>query len=190
MRWNWWPPSRNNTREGSGLALSGQGRLLSFTLGGRAGFTLCTMLPTRACTEQNQGGLDCVRHVAAQKPLAGVVVEVCEVPRLLQARDRDHPQTRKATEDLELACFPGLNYPMEGQLETVSAGLIQQRAPGSGQLLASWSYVMDDLCSINPVSWQRHRDRVWWGVPLWSASSRDDLGFHGGLSGSVNKTHR
>lgn len=89
---------------------------------------------------QNQGGLDCVRHVAAQKPLAGVVLETCEVPRLLQARGRAHPQMGKATEDLDLAGFPWvvppLNYPMEGQLEAVSAGLIQQRAPGSGQVLA------------------------------------------------------
>jgi len=50
---------------------------------------------------------------------------------------------------------------------------------------------MDDLCSppkLSVLPETQGQGVVWRGVPLQSAVSRDDLGFHGGGSGLVNKT--
>lgn len=78
------------------MAVSGQGWLQSFTLGGRAGFTLLAPFsqPGHAGCKTREG-CTVVRHVAAQKPLARVALEACEVPRLLQARGRDLPRMEK-----------------------------------------------------------------------------------------------
>lgn len=144
-----------------------------------AGLDSCPshLAPIAARRVRKEGGLRCARHVAAQQRLAGIMLEACEVPGLLQARgSAEGPSQNGKSHVVALwritaACRgPGvglflwaelpLSCSVEGQLEPVSVGIIQHASDG-GQLLPSGlSYMMNDLCSPpNSVSCQRHRDK-------------------------------
>lgn len=132
-----------------------------------AGLDSCPshLAPIAADGVRKEGGLPCVRHVAAQQPLVGIVLEACEVPGLLQARGsaegpsqngKSHVvalwRTTAARRGPGVGLFPWAELPLscsvEGQLEPVSVGIIQRHVSDGGQLLASGlSYMMNDLCS-------------------------------------------
>lgn len=101
---------------------------------------------------QKQGGLHCVERVAAQRYLAGILLEACEVPGLLQARgSAEEPAQNGSSHVVVLwripaACrgpgvglfpwtVPALTCSVERQLEPVSVDIIQWQAPDGGRLL-------------------------------------------------------